>query len=196
MKKIITYASLFLITAILLTSCGNSKSFKQRHYNNKYYIGISKSKSIDLSENKEVEQDEKVGSTSSINLIEEKIEKEENFIDHNDILIESDIETNIVEEEKSGKKIAPFSINSSKQENTKSNLYSLAKLKQTIGQKKQKSNYNSRGDALSLLWIVIIILIILWAIGFAFGSASMGGLIHLLLLIALILLILWLLRVI
>jgi len=47
---------------------------------------------------------------------------------------------------------------------------------------------------LSLLWIVIIILLVLWALGLI--SGNFGGLIHLLLVIALILLILWLLRII
>lgn len=47
---------------------------------------------------------------------------------------------------------------------------------------------------LSLLWIVIIILIVLWALGLI--SGNFGGLIHLLLVIALILLILWLLKII
>lgn len=48
-------------------------------------------------------------------------------------------------------------------------------------------------EGLSLFWIVILIILILWAIGFIGGS--IGGLINLLLLVALILLILWLLRV-
>jgi len=49
------------------------------------------------------------------------------------------------------------------------------------------------GD-LSLLWVIVIILIVLWALGLLVGD--FGGLIHLLLLIALILFILWLLRII
>ncbi len=52
------------------------------------------------------------------------------------------------------------------------------------------------GEALSLLWIVILVLVILWLLGFITGGFGLGGLIHLLLLIALILLILWLLRII
>jgi len=50
------------------------------------------------------------------------------------------------------------------------------------------------GDALSLLWIVIVVLLILWLVGLIGGNV-LGGLIHLLLIIALILLILWLLRI-
>jgi hypothetical protein len=49
-------------------------------------------------------------------------------------------------------------------------------------------------DALSLFWIIIVVLIILWALGFFIGSV--GSFINLLLVLALILLILWLLRII
>ena len=58
------------------------------------------------------------------------------------------------------------------------------------------SQYNRSGDALSLLWIIILVLLILWALGWGFGGFGLGGLIHVLAVIALILLILWLLRVI
>lgn len=51
----------------------------------------------------------------------------------------------------------------------------------------------SDSEGLSLLWIVILLVLILWALGYAGG---VGSLINLLLLVALILLILWLLRVI
>jgi hypothetical protein len=50
-------------------------------------------------------------------------------------------------------------------------------------------------DGLSLFWVVILVIIILWAIGF-FAGWGTGGLINLLLVVALILLILWLLRII
>lgn len=50
--------------------------------------------------------------------------------------------------------------------------------------------------ALSLLWIVIVVLLILWLLGLLAGGWGLGGLINLLLVVALILLILWLLRII
>src|SRR6185312_9721473 len=50
--------------------------------------------------------------------------------------------------------------------------------------------------ALSLLWIVIIVILILWLIGIIAGGWGLGGLINLLLIIAIILLVLWLLRII
>jgi len=51
-------------------------------------------------------------------------------------------------------------------------------------------------DGLSLFWIVILVILILWAIGFLSGGFGLGGFINLLLLVALILLILWLIRII
>lgn len=47
----------------------------------------------------------------------------------------------------------------------------------------------------SLLWIIVVVILILWAIGFLADGFGLGGLIHVLLVIALILFILWLLRV-
>lgn len=45
-----------------------------------------------------------------------------------------------------------------------------------------------------MLWTIIIILLILWALGFGFAGASVGNLIHILLVIALVVLILQLVR--
>ncbi|NNM94984.1 MAG: lmo0937 family membrane protein [Bacteroidia bacterium] len=54
---------------------------------------------------------------------------------------------------------------------------------------------HSRGDGLSLFWLIILIILIVWAIGLLAGGFGLGGLINILLVIALILLILWLLRI-
>lgn len=45
-----------------------------------------------------------------------------------------------------------------------------------------------------MLWTIIVILLILWALGFGFAGASVGNLIHILLVIALVVLILQLVR--
>jgi hypothetical protein len=51
-------------------------------------------------------------------------------------------------------------------------------------------------DALSLFWIVILILLILWLLAILTGGWGLGEFVHILLVVALILLILWILRVI
>jgi len=40
-----------------------------------------------------------------------------------------------------------------------------------------------------MLWTIIIILLVLWALGFGFAGASLGGLVHILLVLAVIVLI-------
>lgn len=55
---------------------------------------------------------------------------------------------------------------------------------------------NDDDEGRSLFWVVILIIVILWALGLLTGSLGLGVLFNLLLVIALILLILWLLRII
>ena len=40
-----------------------------------------------------------------------------------------------------------------------------------------------------MLWTIIIILLVLWALGFGFAGATLGGLVHILLVLAVIVLI-------
>ena len=60
---------------------------------------------------------------------------------------------------------------------------------------KFKPNAPAGDDELSLLWIVILVLLVLWALGLIGGGWGLGWAINVLLVIALVLLILWLLRV-
>ena len=45
-----------------------------------------------------------------------------------------------------------------------------------------------------MLWTILIILIVLWALGYGFAGAAVGNLIHILLVIAVIVLVLQLVR--
>jgi uncharacterized membrane protein YtjA (UPF0391 family) len=45
-----------------------------------------------------------------------------------------------------------------------------------------------------MLWTIIIILLVLWALGFGFAGASLGNLVHILLVVAVVVLILQLVR--
>ena len=40
-----------------------------------------------------------------------------------------------------------------------------------------------------MLWTILIVLLVLWALGFGFGGAAVGNLVHLLLVVAVIVLI-------
>ncbi len=45
-----------------------------------------------------------------------------------------------------------------------------------------------------MLWTIILVLLVLWALGFGFGGAAIGGLVHILLVVAVVVLILQLVR--
>ncbi len=45
-----------------------------------------------------------------------------------------------------------------------------------------------------MLWTIIIILLVLWALGFGFGGAALGGFVHILLVVAVVVLIVQLVR--
>lgn len=45
-----------------------------------------------------------------------------------------------------------------------------------------------------MLWTIILILLVLWALGFGFAGAAVGNLIHILLVVALVVLILQIVR--
>lgn len=44
-----------------------------------------------------------------------------------------------------------------------------------------------------MLWTVLIVILVLWALGFGFGGAAVGNLVHLLLVVALVVLVIQLL---
>jgi hypothetical protein len=73
----------------------------------------------------------------------------------------------------------------------------LEQPKHTIGKNSEniQTSNNGNNEGRSLFWIVIIVIVILWAVGLISGGLGLGILINLLLLVALILLILWLLRI-
>lgn len=72
----------------------------------------------------------------------------------------------------------------------------MKKMNSALKKVKVNSPAPRSDDGLSLIWIVILVLLILWAFGLLGGGWGLGGLINVLLVIALILLILWLLRII
>ena len=45
-----------------------------------------------------------------------------------------------------------------------------------------------------MLWTIILVLLILWALGFGFAGAAVGNLVHILLVVALVVLVLQLVR--
>lgn len=192
MKNVIRLLIPGLVFTMLFASCGSNKSLTQRHYNNRYYIDMSKSESTET-----VLSDRDAGTNENTPLI---AGNEVTYLPEKNI----EVDFSLCESDKSG----PVSFNenetysASEKEplnvrtgtDRKLSEYPASLLKKTTAVKEKLTpSPTTEGDALSLLWIVIIILLILWLLGFGFG---VGGAIHVLALIALILLILWLLRII
>lgn len=198
MKRILNYSALLMLTIVLMTSCGSQKSFSDRHYNNRYYIGMSKAEKTPKIKGDNLETitpatEEEFTLTS--NTETENVETT--------VTVDSPEEVKVTTEESiataPGEKVVrqkgtlPKFFNNS---TGKSQETPFSILEKAENVKEKISPPASSDDALSLLWIVIVIILILWLLGFALGGLGLGGAIHVLLVIALILLILWLLGII
>ncbi len=193
MRKLITFSVTCMILSILVASCGSSLSITKRHYNKGYYIS-SNFRKQSVSNPKEDEKLIQIAENETTYAVIDHKEKSAQVSQNNDnvpagiITIESNDKNEFSTESTENSFVTGTS------EKVKNIFAPAVNIKNAISNKKMKSTPASDGGGLSLLWIVIIVLLILWALGFI--SGNFGGLVHLLLVIALILLILWLLRII
>jgi len=203
MKKIISYSLACLVIGIVASSCESNLSITKRHYTNGYYVDYNKNNkaTVPLAKNAENMSKEKpVNSVSSVNSVE------------NNTTVNND-------NSKIGKVASPLVIPNpmalvSKKLKTKKTIASnqvvstsadeenLKNVNETKGVQKiatdasaKMTNDEGERAALSLLWLVIVVVLIVWLIGILAGGFGLGGFINLLLVVALILLILWLLRI-
>lgn len=186
MKKLFTLTIIFILSAIVLSSCGSKMSLTKRRYTKGYHI----SKTHKPAETKE----HQLAKQTSKNV-------------NQTIQLRSEVtkaESSTISKENKNDVTASAIVKKENKINTNQNNSALAKTLadfsvkkpiKTIDQaiQKHKLSADSDRDGLSLFWIVILVLLILWALGFI--SGNFGGIINLLLIVALILLILWLLRV-
>lgn len=63
----------------------------------------------------------------------------------------------------------------------------------TIAKLEREVKISFEGE-INMLWTIILVLLVLWALGFGFGGAAVGSLIHILLVVAVVVLILQLVR--
>lgn len=182
-----------MITAIILSSCGSSTSITKRRYNKGYYVSHSPNKNSTKTTAKAKTQG--VKADEPLKVMDSTPEQTANI-------------------SQTDKTTAPITANTTKSAakakqsrantNTNStNLVPFAKsapaelsvlqpfksIDKAVDQKLSASS----DDGLSLLWIVIVVLLVLFFLGVINGS--LGGLVYILLVVALVLLILWLLRV-
>jgi hypothetical protein len=198
MKRFYTLFALLLLTGILLSSCGIT--IEKRQHTKGYYVHTNARKhSATAHSSKEVPEAvtaaQAESSAASKNVPAEApqpaalavVPTEETAIRPADAVSEE--RTAMVEQRHVGGEIT----NNTPATEIKDRI--SWKEKMHTGLKKMKSSSAaSDSEALSLFWIVILVLLVLWALGLI-GGWGPGGLIYILLVVALILLILWLLRI-
>ncbi len=185
-KNLFTFASTCIVASILLSSCSMTK----RHYTNGYYVSHTSGKQVEAKA-----QDQTAQKKTKPSLYTVQNAAAESNLDYNNKqspIVENGAITASNKQEASKPQFT---------QNTKHHASYIATVipvqaKTALSHTKKTTVETAAGDVLSLFWIVILILVILWLVALLTGGWGLGGFIYLLLVIALILLILWLLRII
>ena len=199
MKRTITLLTLLLFTGLMLPSCG--LTVVKRQHTGGYYVSTN-------SRNHAADKD-KNDKTAEIRTEESQVAtatEAENEAEAIAVVTTPATETNeqyVVSDETQTAQTDDAAVPAEKMASSDrapllttmtSHLPMAKKMESTT--KKMKAHSSARSDGgLSLFWIVILVLLILWALGLLGGGWGLGGLIYILLVVALILLILWLLRI-
>lgn len=190
MKKLLVSITLFALIAILFSSCSNSSklAFNKRHYRSGNFIDrVGKTNTVPAYAGKPAKTKQPIPALA--------VTKSENQIITNTPVITSQKEQINGSKVNSASPVKNISITSIGATNNVTEGPVLDN-KQALSEYNEGGDRSAAGSALSLLWVVIIIILIIWLVAIVIGGFGLGGgLINLLLLIALILLILWLLRI-
>jgi hypothetical protein len=192
MKNLLKTITLFIAAGMLLASC--RASLTKRHYRNGYHFNMAKKAEAPKEKNAETER--KTGVTSVSEQITQAAAEEIVFANagNKNEITQSNI--NGGNSVKSGQINNYSAVEGETPGSSAISVEKTASVSFTENKIENKRSLRaSSDDGLSLLWIVIVVLLILWLIGYLGGGWIFGGFIHLLLVIALILLILWLLRI-
>jgi len=196
MKKLFYYGIICLLSGFLLTSCGTRFSLEKRHYNKGFYFShgntnhsTTGAENTDEVVNDEVPVETDVQTTPGSDLKQEPVTQQST---------DGEVALNSVEDktftatshEKNLKK-AILKKMENKSDYFRTQINSTYPSDTSVN---KEADHDHGGDARSLLWLIVVVLLILWAIGFLLGGLGLGWVIHLLAVIAVILLILWLLR--
>ncbi len=196
MKNLLQIIILTVITSFIFSSCGKQMSITKRKYNKGYYVSHSHKKGDVKTQ----------PATAAI-----KHEKPEHL---KAIPVKLDAPTKHTEEEiiLTAAVTKPVETQSSKTLASKTELsgnnfakkfYQAKQLEKILPsqlytaevRKKLTADGDHSHDALSFLWVIIVVILILYLLGILFDGFGLGGLIHLLALVIVVLLILWLLRI-
>jgi hypothetical protein len=179
-----------------VSSCGTNGSITKRHYTKGYHIAHNKGKhKVCYRKERHIKLLIKKQMNQLVLIPSKEIVKENNS--NNAEVVNPITDKSTLMASSSKKPVV------NKEHRTSKNLLKSAPTFKIFPSKENKRSFFSKrsmvasgGDGLSLLWIVILVLLILWALGLISGGFGLGGFINILLVIALILLILWLLRII
>lgn len=191
MKKIINILSVILLVGIVATSCKSKVSIVKRHYQKGYHIVVNKAH-----KNPRVNTDKDLAKTNvpSISPVVEAKAQVVNVRNSEVQPLEASNNTSTQASITKKRAIASSPL-------TKMMKFKPLSIKEPVKEIKQgllkhdmfKSKSSSSEGGLSLFGFIILLILILWLLGFLVGD--FGGLIHILLIVALILLILWLLHI-
>ena len=188
MKKLLTLSTICIITSLLFSSCRSNMSITKRHYTGGYYIAHNKGKQkVTPAKEEKTVQGKPNASVYSL-----QTPTEQNV--QSGYSVQGPVAENnatVASNQKRQAKTTPLK-NTDRLKRLIA-INPIVQIKHIITPKKVVIDDERRG--LSLFWVVILIILILWALGFL-GGYIFGGLINLLLLIAAILIVLWLLRII
>ena len=201
MKKITLYSVACLIGSILICSCESNLSITKRHYNSGYYVDFNKNKTLPVAKEQSPSAQSKQlnvvssGNTDKAVLVSNNT-KETQISNTLSVATPAANIINKAIKVKHNLVSKPVSVIVSNEKGQLGINEQKGSEQITMDAAQKMTSEHSDGAALSLLWLVIVIILIIWLIGILAGGFGLGGLINLLLIIALILLILWLLRVI
>ena len=192
MKKIITFITISFLVGILVPSCSTKISLVKKHYSKGYYLAFNK-----VNHNTDSKKQDNV--ITNLNpspvYVVQNTNSQKLELKKSSESSKVDIATSKPIAFASGQKLN--AINDKKNNQVSKVVFNQKhtfKINNTQVSVKQNRSSNS-DEGRSLFWIIILILVILWALGLISGGFGLGVLVNLLLLIALILLILWLLRI-
>jgi hypothetical protein len=191
MKNLLTSISLLIIIIVGFSSC-ETASIMKRHYNKGYYVS-KKHKPSDVKTNPSLSTEQAPAIEPEV--IEKIAQRSENAQETEPAVVvpKKDERFDHSSSKQAKKQLMKEAgvANAFSPKNMITSPFSIKKnLKEAVAQD------DVARDALSLLWILILILLIAYVVGLIFDLFGLGPVFHILGAIVLILLILWLLRII
>ena len=194
MKKVFTPFILFaIIASVVLSSCGSSNSVMKRRYTKGYYVSHSKNKHSQPVSHEKTSVVKSDQSLKVVPLAEKEISTTVVKTPDTAKLPVITANSEIVPRKVANKSTATQLSNPSLKINSQPTELSVKRSFKSINNALVQKRSAVAEDGLSLLWIVIVVLLVLFFLGLI--GDVLGGLIYILLVIALVLLILWLLRI-